>query len=267
MMTRVSKLALACFLIASNGFLTAQSAPRARIPKPAEYTYAVVHVFPHDRTAFTQGLEYRGGFLYEGTGLNGRSSLRKVKLETGEVLQHVDLGSEFFGEGITVFGEEIVQVTWQSQAGFVYGLNDFHLRRRFTYPGEGWGMTNDGRQIFLSDGSDQIRVWDPRTFAEKRRIHVHDGAQPLKELNELEYVDGEIYANVWQTDRIARISPASGAVLGWIDLSGLLSPMYRAGSVDVLNGIAYDSARKRLFVTGKLWPSVFEIRLVPKNHN
>ncbi|HWB95733.1 MAG TPA: glutaminyl-peptide cyclotransferase, partial [Bryobacteraceae bacterium] len=230
MIIRSSQLGLILFLIQSSGLPAAQTAPRSASRTPIEYTYTVVHVYPHDRTAFTQGLEYHGGFLYEGTGLNGKSSLRKVKLETGEVLERIDLDGEFFGEGITIFGDQIVQVTWQTQTGFVYSLADFHLRRRFTYPGEGWGMANDGRQIFLSDGSDQIRVWDPRTLAERRRIHVHTGTDAVKELNELEYVDGEIYANIWQTDRIARISPASGQVVGWIDLSGLLSPMYRSGS-------------------------------------
>jgi glutamine cyclotransferase len=261
----VSKLALVFFAAEWSASLSAQSAPHTQAHRPAEYTYEIVRAFPHDRTAFTQGLEYHEGFLYEGTGLHGRSSLRKVELETGQVVQRVDLDSEFFGEGITLVGNEIVQLTYQSQTGFVYGLNDFHLRRRFSYSGEGWGLATDGREVFMSDGTAEIRVLDPRTLAEKRRVRVHDGSNPIAQLNELEYVDGEIFANVWQTDRIARISPRSGEVAGWIDLAGLLSPMYRTGSVDVLNGIAYDPARKRLFVTGKLWPSVFQIRLLPKD--
>lgn len=246
-------------------FAVSCAAPASNAHHPAEYTYRVVKVFPHDPGAFTQGLEYHDGFLYEGTGLNGRSSLRKVRLETGEVVQQVPLSPEFFGEGITVFGDEVVELTWKAQTGFVYRLGDFHFLRDFSYTGEGWGLANDGREIFMSDGSSEIRVLDPHTLKERRRIKVHDGGTAVDQLNELEYVDGQILANVWQTDRIARISPQTGAVTGWIDLSGLLSPLYRAGSVDVLNGIAYDSARKRLFVTGKLWPKLFQIQLVPKN--
>jgi glutamine cyclotransferase len=233
-------------------------------PRQAEYTFEVVHVFPHDPTAFTQGLEFHAGFLYESTGLNGRSSLRKVRLETGEVVQHVDLSPEFFGEGITLLHDEIYQLTWRSEVGFVYSARDFRLLRRFSYAGEGWGLTNNGREIFMSDGTAELRVIEPGTFKEKRRFKVHDGAHSIDLLNELEFVEGEIFANVWQTDRIARVSPVTGDVLAWIDLAGLLSPVYKVEPGAVLNGIAYDSAQKRLFVTGKLWPNVFEIRLVRK---
>jgi glutaminyl-peptide cyclotransferase len=229
-----------------------------------EYAYQIVHVYPHDRNAFTQGLEYRGGFLYEGTGLEGRSSLRKVKLETGEVVQKIELPPSYFGEGITVINQQIVELTWKHQAGFVYDQNSFRRLRTFNYPGEGWGLTNDGTNIYMSDGTAQIRVWDGVTLQEKKRLNVHDGARAIEELNELEWVRGEIYANVWQTDRIARISPMDGSVLGWIDLNGILPPSDRQG-VDVLNGIAYDSLGDRLFVTGKLWPKLFEIKLVPKH--
>jgi glutaminyl-peptide cyclotransferase len=232
--------------------------------KTPEFTFKVINKFPHDPDAFTQGLAYRDGFLYEGTGLKGRSSLRKVRLETGEVIQRIDLAPEFFGEGITLFKNEIVQLTWQSQTGFVYNLSDFRLLRQFSYPGEGWGLATDGRELFMSDGTPQIRVLDPLTLKEKRRFTVHDGTTHIDELNELEFVEGELFANVWQTDRIARISPQTGEVLGWIDLKGLLSPVYRLESGAVLNGIAYDPNRKRLFVTGKLWPNIFEIQLVPK---
>jgi len=233
--------------------------------KPPEYTFKVVHVFPHDPTAFTQGLVYRDEFLYEGTGLNGRSSLRKVDLKSGSVFQRADLSSEFFGEGITVLGNEIFQLTWKSETGFVYDLHDFKLLRRFSYSGEGWGLTASANEIFMSDGTSEIRVLNPATFAEKRRFTVRDGDTTIKDLNELEFVEGEIYANVWQTNRIARISPRSGKVVGWIDLDGLLSPTYRLELGAVLNGIAYDPDGRRLFVTGKLWPSIFEIRLVPKH--
>ena len=233
-------------------------------PRPAEYTFKIVRTFPHDSSAFTQGLAYQDGFLYESTGLRGRSSLRKVRLETGEVLQRIDLAPQFFGEGITVLKNQVIQLTWQSQTGFVYRLSDFQLLRQFTYSGEGWGLATDGYEIFMSDGTPEIRVLDPATLAEKRRFVVHDGTTRVKALNELEFVDGEIFANVWQTDRIARISPQSGEVVGWIDLQGLLSPIYKLESGAVLNGIAYDPVRKRLFVTGKLWPKIFEIQLVPK---
>jgi glutaminyl-peptide cyclotransferase len=233
--------------------------------KTPEYTYKIVKAYPHDRSAFTQGLEFHNGFLYEGTGLNGKSTLRKVRIEDGQVLQKIDLSAEYFGEGITLVGGEIVQITYQTQTGFVYGLNDFTLRRKFKYVGEGWGLTNNGREIFFSDGSAEIRVLDPKTLAEKRRIKVHDGAKPIDQLNELEWVEGELFANIWGTDRIARIAPQTGAVTGWVDLAGILSPMYRTQAVDVLNGIAYDAAKKRLFVTGKLWPLLYEIQLIPKS--
>ncbi len=242
----------------------AQSTHRTRAHRPPEYTFKIVQSFPHDPNAFTQGLAFRDGFLYEGTGLNGRSSLRKVRLDSGEVVQQIDLDPEFFGEGIALFKNEVVQLTWRSQIGFVYNLSDFHLLRRFSYPGEGWGLACNGHDFFMSDGTADIRVLDSDTLKEKRRFAVHDGDAPIDQLNELEFVEGEIFANVWQTDRIVRISPQNGEVVGWIDLQGLLSPMYRLAEGAVLNGIAYDSNRKRLFVTGKLWPRLFEIKLIPK---
>jgi glutamine cyclotransferase len=241
--------ALALFLLAS--------------PLAGQWTFQVVNTYPHDREAFTQGLEYRNGFLYEGTGLHGRSTLRKVKLETGIVLQKLSLPPQFFGEGISVVGDRIVQLTWQSETGFIWGLQDFKLQRQFTYRGEGWGLTTDGRHLYFSDGTDEIRVLDSQTLAETRRIRVRENGRPLKDLNELEWVEGEILANVWQTDRIVKINPLTGRVTGSIDLTGILPAPERAGT-DVLNGIAYDAAGKRLFVTGKLWPKLFHIRLVKK---
>jgi glutaminyl-peptide cyclotransferase len=243
--------------------LTAFVALLLLAPAAPQYGFRVVKTYPHDRNAFTQGLEYREGFLYEGTGLVGRSALRKVKLDTGQVLQSFDLPQPFFGEGITVLPQQILQLTWQSQTGFIYDKTSFRVLKSFSYPGEGWGMTNDGKQIYMSDGTAQIRVWDPMSLKETRRINVADAGKPVNELNELEFIRGEIWANVWQTDRIARISPADGRVLGWIDLTGILPKTERTNSDAVLNGIAYDAAADRIFVTGKLWPKLFEIKIVP----
>ncbi len=229
-----------------------------------QYGFQVVHVYPHDRNAFTQGLEFRAGFFYEGTGLEGRSTVRKVKPETGEVLQEIRIEPQYFGEGITVFNQQLFELTWRSQTGFVYEQNSFRRLRSFSYSGEGWGLANDGSDIFMSDGTPEIRVWDPVTLREKRRITVRDAGKPVANLNELECVRGEIYANVWQTDRIVRIAPATGKVLGWVNLAGLLNAADRAENTDVLNGIAYDALGDRLFVTGKFWPKMFEIKIVPK---
>ena len=232
---------------------------------PPQYGYRIVKTYPHDRTAFIQGFEFRDGVFYEGTGLVGRSSLRKVNLETGQIQLRYDVPPPFFGEGITVLNDQIFELTWQTQTGFVYDKASFKVKRSFNYPGEGWGLTNDGKQIYMSDGSSQIRIWDPAMLKEIRRITVKDGTKEVTNLNELEFVRGEIYANVWQTDRIARISPADGKVLGWIDLSGILPKGERPEPDAVLNGIAYDAASDRLFITGKLWPKIFEIKLLPKS--
>jgi glutaminyl-peptide cyclotransferase len=220
-------------------------------------------VFPHDPEAFTQGLTYVDGVLYEGTGLNGRSSIRKVRLENGEVLQIQKIDSQYFGEGITVLGNRIFELTWQSGVGFIYDRAALSRAGTFTYRGEGWGLTHDGARLIMSDGTAYLRFLDKATQKETGRIQVRDGETPVANLNELEYVKGEVFANVWQTDRIARISLRTGRVTGWIDLAGLLTPR-EAQSVDVLNGIAYDAAADRLFVTGKLWPKLFEIAVVPK---
>jgi glutamine cyclotransferase len=242
------------------GFIPAQRSGGGPVPT---WGYQVVRSYPHDRGAFTQGLIFRNGVFYEGTGLNGRSGIRKVKVETGEILQAKPLPQEYFGEGITDWKSQIVQITWQSEAGFVYDLNTFEQTKRWTYKGEGWGITHDDTRLIMSDGSSALRFIDPETMKETGRITVRDANGPVGQLNELEYVKGEIYANVWQTDRVARISPKDGRVTGWIDLAGLLTPMERGGT-DVLNGIAYDAAGDRLFVTGKLWPRVFEIKLVKR---
>jgi glutamine cyclotransferase len=234
---------------------------RRTASKASVHGYRVVNIYPHDREAFTQGIIYRGGALYEGTGIEGRSTIRKVRLESGEVLQIRKIDPELFGEGITVWHDTLVQLTWRSGVGFVYDLATFRPLRRFSYTGEGWGLTHDEKHLIMSDGSASLRFLDPESFREVKRVLVRDGGQPVMHLNELEWVRGEILANVWQTERIARISPADGRVTAWIDLHGLLDRRDAAG-IDVLNGIAYDAAHDRLFVTGKLWPKLFEIKIV-----
>lgn len=231
---------------------------------PSHYSYQVIHRYPHDAAAFTEGLAIAGDMLYESTGLNGASSLRQVDLATGQTLARLDLPTAYFGEGMTLFEGSLYQLTWQSHIGFIYDLACFCQRGTFSYDGEGWGLTHDADNLIMSDGTDRIRFLDPHTFAVVRTISVRDSDRdtPLTNINELEYVNGEIYANIWQTDRIARINPATGALLGWIDLAGLLPAGDRAPGTDVLNGIAYDAATNRLFVTGKNWPTLFQIALV-----
>ncbi|MEQ1869524.1 MAG: glutaminyl-peptide cyclotransferase [Vicinamibacterales bacterium] len=240
------------------------SQTRAQAPaQPPVYTYSVVKAYPHDKEAFTQGLEVVNGVFYEGTGLVGHSSIRKVKLETGAVLQRRDLPAPHFGEGITVFGGQMFQITWKSGLALVYDAATFRELKSFKYRGEGWGLTHDQTHLIMSDGSDVLRVLDPATFGEVRHVHVSDAGQPLRNINELEYMKGEVLANVWTTDYIARIDPTSGRVSGYIDLTGLMP----AGTVSpdaVLNGIAYDDTGDRLFVTGKLWPRVYEIKIGPR---
>ncbi len=230
---------------------------------PPTYGYQIVNTYPHDPRAFTQGLDIADGILYEGTGLNGQSWLRRVEMETGEVLQQADLPEEHFGEGIVVFGERIYQLTYQSQLAFVYDRETFEPIETLSYPTEGWGLASDGERLIVSDGSSTLFFRDPETFAEIRRVEVLDGIEPVNQLNELEWVNGEVWANVWNTDTIVRIDPATGAVVGWIDLTGLLQPEDQGSeNVDVLNGIAIDDATGRIFVTGKFWPALYEIELV-----
>jgi glutaminyl-peptide cyclotransferase len=242
------------------GFAAWQPASGGSLPL---YGYQIQHVYPHDPRAFTQGLQYLDGVLYEGTGQVGQSTIRKVALETGKVLQKRDVPAPHFGEGIAVWKSDLIELTWQSNVAFVYDKETFEPRRSFKYAGEGWGLTQDATSLIMSDGTDELRVLDPATFEERRRIKVTAGGAPLRNLNELELVKGEIFANVWQTEYIARIAPDTGRVAGYIDLRGLLSASERA-STDVLNGIAYDASRDRLFVTGKWWPKLFEITLVRK---
>ncbi len=235
-----------------------QNAP----PNIPHQGYRIVHQFPHDPSAFTQGLIYVNGALYESTGLHGHSSLRKVDLQTGRVLQEIKIPDRFFAEGLTDWRQHLVQLTWQAHTGFVYDLFTFAKLRDFSYPGEGWGLTHDRKDLIMSDGSDTLRYLDPETYQSVRLLHVTASGAPVTNLNELEYLRGEIYANIWETDTIARISPVTGNVLHFVDMTGLLSAADRAGQPDVLNGIAYDSKNDRLFVTGKLWPKLFEIKIV-----
>jgi glutamine cyclotransferase len=226
--------------------------------------YRVVHTYPHDPRAFTQGLVFVDGHLYESTGMNGQSTLRMVDLETGRVLQEQPVDGKYFAEGLTNWGSSLVQLTWETHLGLVYDRFSFRLLRTFSYAEEGWGLTHDGKSLILSDGTPTLRFIDPATFKEIRRVTVKDRGKPVNEINELEYIDGQVYANIWHSDRIVRISPRTGKVLGWIDLKGLLPENEHSSPEAVLNGIAWDPTQRRLFVTGKLWPKLFEIEVVPE---
>jgi glutamine cyclotransferase len=232
--------------------------------KPPTYGYEVVHTWPHDPAAFTQGLLFHDGNFLESTGETGHSSLRRVEPETGKVLQRVDVPRPYFAEGIALLKGKIYQLTWQDHEGFIYDAWTFDKIGTFKYEGEGWGLTTDGESLILSDGSNRLRFLDPENFQVRRAIAVRDGSRPLSALNELEYVKGEIFANIWHDDRIARIDPQTGAVVGWIDMRGLLARADLSDEEAVLNGIAYDEPTGRIFVTGKLWPKLFEIRLKQK---
>lgn len=227
------------------------------------YGYRVVNAYPHDPEAFTQGLAYEDGLLFESTGLEGRSTIRRVAVRTGQVLQALDLPADCFGEGLTLWRDSLVQLTWKSGIAFVYTKDSFIRSKQFAYQTEGWGITQDGAALIMSDGGSELRFLAPETFAEIRRIEVRrrNGAS-VRLLNELEYIKGEIFANIWHSDLIVRISPKTGEVLGWIDLGGLRDSLPASPQrIDVLNGIAYDAAHDHIFVTGKLWPRLFEIEL------
>ena len=226
-------------------------------------SYEVVASFPHDPGAFTQGLLFQDGVLYESTGLHGRSSIRKVDPVTGKVLQKRDLEAKHFGEGIVAWKDRLVELTWQDEIGFIYDLKTFEPKGTFSYPGEGWALTHDGKRIIMSDGTAQLRFLDPETLKETGRVTVTDGGGEINNINEIEFVEGEVWANIWQTDWIARIDPVTGKVAGWIDMTGLLPAADRTGGEDVLNGIAYDARGKRVLVTGKFWPKLYEIRVKP----
>jgi glutaminyl-peptide cyclotransferase len=229
------------------------------------YSYRVVRAFPHDRNAFTQGLVFDRGTLYEGTGLHGSSEVRKLDLQSGRILATNVLPPRYFGEGITVYKDRLIQLTWRSHTGFVYEKESLQRLKTFHYPTEGWGITHDGLSLIMSNGTSKLYYLDMDSFEIVGSIAVQEDGVPITELNELEYVKGEIYANVWQTDRIARIAPGTGQVIGWIDLKGLLTEKDLESPVDVLNGIAHDRENDRLYVTGKWWPKLFEIELIPQN--
>jgi glutaminyl-peptide cyclotransferase len=234
---------------------------RAAVP---EYSAVIVKTFPHDPDAFTEGLLYRGGFLYESTGRNGHSSIRKVALDTGAVVQQHDIDPKYFGEGIVDWKDNLIGLTYKTEIGFVYNLGTLNPTSDFHYTGEGWGLTKDSAHVFMSDGTSDLRILDPDTVAETGRIHVTCDGQPIKNINELEWVKGEIYANIWLTTTVVRIDPASGKVVGVIDLGNLLALASADRAVDVANGIAYDPGGDRLFVTGKLWPTLYQITLRPR---
>ncbi len=242
--------------------IVASAVAQAAIPV---YGYKVVKAYPHDTSAFTEGLFYKDGYLYESTGEAGESTVRKVELASGRVLQRHDVPAQYFGEGIVDWKDSLVQLTWRSQTGFVYDLDGFTPRATFRYPGEGWALTRDDQRLYMSDGSSVLRVLDPDSLKQVASIKVTANGRPVDNLNELEWVKGRIYANIWLTDRIAIIDPGNGHVVGWIDLDGLLDagPLNDPGN-DVLNGIAYDAAQDRLFVTGKRWPRLYQIQLVPR---
>jgi len=254
--------AVVCWAVAapSTSTLSAQRAASAATPVSG---YRVVNAYPHDPDAYTQGLIFRDGVLYESTGRNGKSTLRKVKLETGAVLQQRAVDPAHFAEGLAEWKGRLFQLTWQSNVAFVYDLATFNPVKTLRFPGEGWGLAASPEGLILSDGTADLRVLEPDTFRELRRVTVRDGGQAIDQLNELEFVRGEVWANVWHTNRIARIAPRTGRVVGWIDLSGLMG-MYRLDPEAVLNGIAFDATSGRLFVTGKLWPKLFEIQVVPR---
>jgi len=231
-------------------------------PSPTFYTYQIINTYAHDTNAFTEGLVFSDGSLYESTGQYGSSSLRKVNLETGSIQQIYNLPEQYFGEGITIFNNTIIQLTWKEQIAFLYDKNTFTPEGNFSYPTEGWGLTTNGTQLIMSDGTANLYFLNPQTYQRTGQIQVHDGPNPINNLNELEYINGTIYANVWLTNRIAIINPQTGQIQSWIDLTGL-EKTTNPNPDSVLNGIAYDQENNRLFVTGKLWPQLFQIQLVP----
>lgn len=254
-------------LLASLSNLNCQTGGKPSVTNVTPATaaqYEVINTWPHDADAYTQGLLFSNGVLLESTGRQGESSLRRVELQTGKVLNRVDVPRPYFAEGLTLLNGKLYQLTWQHGVGFIYDAATFDKLDEFKYSGEGWGLTTDGSSLILSDGTNRLRFFDPETFALRKTINVLDGGRPVVNLNELEFVKGEIYANIWYSERIVRIDPGSGRVIGWIDLKGLRELSKATDEEGVLNGIAYDQVGDRLFVTGKLWPKLFEIRVKQK---
>ncbi|MCW4043021.1 MAG: glutaminyl-peptide cyclotransferase [Candidatus Bathyarchaeota archaeon] len=263
----ISLLGITVFLILSlyyynSNYVEYQVTPTQTSQDVSVSLCKIINTYPHDRNAFTQGLVFEKNHLYEGTGLYGRSSLRKIQLENGVILQIRNLSDQYFGEGITIYQDKIIQLTWKNKVGFVYDKDNFQKIQEFHYLTDGWGLTYDGEHLILSDGTSTLHLIDPETYEEVNQIQVFSKEGPVKDLNELEYVKGEIYANVWQTNLIARISPTTGKVTGWIDLSELRRIENSSNPAAIPNGIAYDPKSDRLFVTGKLWSKIFEIELV-----
>lgn len=254
-----------CFWMLLGSLFSACATTPEKVPaeETPHYSYQQINAFPHDSNAFTQGLVFADGVLYESTGRYQQSSLRKVILATGEVQQQHDLAAEFFGEGLTIYQNKIIQLTWRAKKGFVYDKASFRVLEEFQYATEGWGLTHNGQYLIMSDGTALLHFLDPFTFEKIGELAVYDQDQPVTRLNELEYIEGEVWANVWQTDFIVRIALQTGQVLGWVNLEGLL-PAEAQASSGVLNGIAYDSENQRLFVTGKFWPQLFEIEIFPQ---
>lgn len=259
---RVSTVLMLSLVLVASGCSDSDT-PAAGREAPPEYGYRVVNEYPHDPGAFTQGLVWHDGYIYEGTGQHGKSELRKVELETGEVLQRQKLDSVYFGEGITILGDKIYQLTWLEKTAFLWDLETFDSIRTFSIPTQGWGLTDNDSLLVVSDGSSSIYFRNPHSFALSSRIHVTDHIGAVDGLNELEWIDGEIWANIWRWNFIARIDPTTGNVIGWIRLGGLVPPPDSAHPIGVLNGIAYDSANGRIFMTGKNWPYLYEIEVVP----
>lgn len=245
----------------SLGLVVVLAALAAVMYSDAE-TYRVIRTYPHDPNAFTQGLIYEDGHLYESTGLYGHSTVREVDLQSGNVVQERKLPNQYFGEGLTNWGNTLVQLTWKAHLGFVWDRKTLQLIRTFHYSGQGWGLTQDGHDLILSDGTPTLRYLDPNTFQVVRRLTVTDHGKPVKEINELEYIRGQIWANIWMSNRIARISPATGQVVAWVNLKGIIPDVELRNSNAVLNGIAWDKSSNRIFVTGKLWPELFQIQVV-----
>jgi glutaminyl-peptide cyclotransferase len=256
--TKLRRVLAAIIVVAVSWFARAEAA----VP---EYTAVIVRTFPHDPNAFTEGLLFHDGFLYESTGQSGQSSIRKVVLDTGKVVQQKDLDPKYFGEGIVIWKDGLIQLTWKDGIGFIYDLKTFDLRSTFHYPGQGWALTQDGSHLIMSDGTPDLRLLDPDTLSETGRIHVTCDGRAIRNINEIEWVRGEIYANIWVTNLIVRINPVTGEVAGIIDLTDLTAAATKVVGDNVLNGIAYDAAENRLFVTGKLWPKLYQITLSPRS--